>query len=238
MPVGARDVTVRIAAIILAGGQSRRMGTDKALLRLPTGGPTLVERVIAAAWAADANEVLIVAGDGARLPAMDARLVQDAQPDAGPLAGLATGFASSHCDAALALACDLPYLSVPLLRWMIAQAGADAHMEWDALVPFLPHEDGRDGKGGKDGKAGWQPLHALYTNACLPPIRAALARGERRMTAFFPRVRVRALTAEAMSPYNPALRSTRSTNTLEAWNEAARWLAAQEGDILPHRTSG
>ena len=218
---------MRIAAIVLAGGQSRRMGTDKALLRLPSGGPTLVERVVAAAWAAEADEVLVVAGDGTRLPAMNARRVPDAQPGAGPLAGLATGFAAAQCDAALALACDLPYLSAPLLHWMIAQPGAEA--EWDALVPFLP---GKDGGNGKDGKAGWQPLHALYTRACLPSIRAALAAGERRMIAFFPRIRVRALTAEAMPPHDPALRSTRSANTPEAWDEAACWLTARDAAIL------
>ncbi len=49
------------------------------------------------------------------------------------------------------------------------------------------------------------------------------------MTAFFPHVRVHALTANTMSPYDPALRSTRSVNTPEAWAEAARWLAAQRG---------
>ena len=228
----ANGLNMCIAAIVLAGGQSRRMGADKALLCLPSGGPTLVERVVAAAWTAGADEVFVV-GDGTRLPTVNACVVPDMQQGAGPLAGLATGFAGTQCDVALALACDLPYLSVPLLRAMIAIARSGAEAEWDALVPFLPPADCENGT---DGKAGWQPLHALYTRACLPPIHAALEAGERRMTAFFPHVRVRALTADVMSPYDPALRSTRSVNTPEAWAEAARWLATQEGDILPHRT--
>ncbi len=133
----ASSVTVHIAAIVLAGGQSRRMGTDKALLCLPSGGPTLVERVVTVAWAAGADEVFVV-GDGARLPTMNARMVSDVQPGTGPLAGLATGFAATQCDVALALACDLPYLSVPLLREMIAIAQLGVESVWDALVPFLP----------------------------------------------------------------------------------------------------
>jgi len=218
------------AAIILAGGQSRRMGTDKAWLRLPSGGPTLIERVGTALRTAGAHEVIVViGGQEARLPAMDARFVRDAQPGAGPLAGLATGLAAIDTDGALVLACDLPYLSVPLLRWMIAQPNND---EWDALIPFLPDD------GGDHRKGGWQPLHARYTRACLAPIRAALEAGERRMTAFLPHIRVRTLTAEAMRPYDPALRSTHSVNTPDAWAEAARWLTVRDAAILPPQEHG
>src|SRR5689334_18995401 len=128
------------------------MGTDKALLRLPSGGPTLIERVVAAARAV-ADDVVVVAEDAERLPMMPVRTVPDAIPRAGPLAGLVAGFDAARHPDILALACDLPYLSVPLLRWMVAQPRA-----WDALVPFLPNED---------GKTGWEPLHALYTRACL-----------------------------------------------------------------------
>ena len=94
---------------------------------------------------------------------------------------------------------------------------------WDALVPHLPHED---------GKTGWEPLHALYTRACLAPMRAALDRGDRQATAFFPAIHVQPLTADAMRPYDPAARSTWSVNTPEAWAEAVHWLTRQPDAIL------
>ena len=84
----------------------------------------------------------------------------------------------------------------------------------------------------KDGKTGWQPLHAIYTRACLAPMRAALDRGERQMTAFFPAIHIQPLTADAMRPHDPKLRSTQSVNTPEAWEEAARWLEQQGKAIL------
>ena len=205
-----------LTAVILAGGRSRRMGMDKALLRLPSGGPTLIERVVAAARAV-ADDVVVVAEDAERLPPMPVRTVPDAIPRAGPLAGLVAGFDAARHPDILALACDLPYLSVPLLRWMAAQPRA-----WDALVPFLPNED---------GKAGWEPLHAIYTRACLAPMRAALDRGERQATAFFPALRIEPLTAEAMRPYDPDLRSTRSVNTPAAWADAVRWME-RNGDAI------
>lgn len=206
-----------ITAIILAGGQSRRMGADKALLRLASGGPTLIERVVAAARAVT-DDVVVVAEDAGRLPAMPVRTVPDAIAYAGPLAGLVAGFEAARYPDVLALACDLPYLSAPLLRWMASQPRT-----WDALVPRLPNED---------GKTGWEPLHASYTHDCLAPMRAALDRGERHMTAFFPAIRVQPLTADAMRPHDPDLRSTQSVNTPEAWAEAARWLEEHGEAIL------
>jgi molybdopterin-guanine dinucleotide biosynthesis protein A len=193
------------------------MGADKALLRLPSGGPTLIERVVAAARAVT-DEVVIVAEDAGRLPAMPVRTVPDAIAYAGPLAGLVAGFEAARYPDVLALACDLPYLSIPLLRWMASQPRA-----WDALVPHLPNED---------GKTGWEPLHAIYTRACLAPMRAALDRGERHMTAFFPAIRVQPLTTEEMRPHDPELHSTRSVNTPGAWAEAARWLEQRGNAIL------
>ncbi|MHB8647990.1 MAG: molybdenum cofactor guanylyltransferase [Thermomicrobiales bacterium] len=206
-----------LTAVILAGGRSRRMGADKALLRLPSGGPTLIERVVAAAQVVT-EDVVIVAADAGRLPPMPVRAVPDAIAGVGPLAGLVAGFAAARHPDILALACDLPYLSVPLLQWIAALP-----REWDALVPYLPNED---------GKTGWEPLHAIYTRACLAPMRVALERGDRQATAFFPTVNVQPLIADAMRPYDPTLRSTRSVNTPEAWAEAAGWLASQADAIL------
>ncbi len=193
------------------------MGTDKALLRLPSGGPTLIERVVVAARAV-ADDVVVVAEDAGRLPPMDARTVPDAIAGAGPLAGLIAGFgAARHADI-LALACDLPYLSVPLLAWMAALPRT-----WDALVPYRPNEN---------GKAGWEPLHAIYARACLAPMRDALDRGDRQATAFFPAIHVQPLTAAEMFLYDTVGRSPQSVNTPDAWGEAIRWLAHGSDAIL------
>jgi molybdopterin-guanine dinucleotide biosynthesis protein A len=206
-----------LTVVILAGGQSRRMGADKALLRLPSGGPTLIERVVAVARAVT-EDVVVVTRDTGRLPPMPVRTAPDTIAGAGPLAGCIAGFEAAQYPDILALACDLPYLSVPLLRWMAALP-----RRWDALVPSLPNAD---------GKPGWEPLHAIYTRACLAPMRAAFDRGDRHATAFFPAITVQPLIADAMRPYDPLGRSTVSVNTPQAWAEAADWLARQPDAIL------
>jgi molybdopterin-guanine dinucleotide biosynthesis protein A len=208
-----------LTAVILAGGRSRRMGADKALLQLPSGGPTLIERVVAAARAVT-DDVVVVTENAGRLPAMPARTAPDAIAGAGPLAGFVAGFEAARHPDIVALACDLPYLSVPLLRWM-----AGLPRRWDALVPVLLNAE---------SKSGWEPLHAVYTRACLAPMRAALDRGDRQATAFFPAITIQPLTADAMQPYDPLGRSTVSVNTPQAWAEAADWLEHQPNAIL-HR---
>jgi molybdopterin-guanine dinucleotide biosynthesis protein A len=164
------------------------------------------------------DDVIIVAADAGRLPPMPVRTVPDAIAGAGPLAGLVAGFAAARHPDILALACDLPYLSVSLLHWM-----ATVPRRWDALVPYLPNGD---------GKTGWEPLHAIYTQTCLAPMRAALDRGDRQATAFFTAIHVQPLTADTMRPYDPAGRSTRSVNTPDAWAEAVHWLTCQADAIL------
>jgi molybdopterin-guanine dinucleotide biosynthesis protein A len=215
--MAAMNDHLMLTAVILAGGQSRRMGADKALLRLPSGGPTLLERIVAAARAVT-DDVVVVTEDAGRLPPMPVRTAPDAIAGAGPLAGLVAGFEAARRPDILALACDLPYLSVLLLQWMATQPRM-----WDALVPYLPNDD---------GKAGWEPMHALYTRACLAPLRAALDRGDRQATAFFPAVHVQRLTADAMRPYDPDGRSTWSVNTPDAWAEAVDWLTRHPDAIL------
>lgn len=193
------------------------MGTDKALLRQPPGGPTLIERAAAAARAVT-DDVVVVTENAGRLPPMPVRVVPDAIARAGPLAGFVAGFVAARYPDILALACDLPYLSVPLLRWMAAQPRT-----WDALVPWLPNED---------GKTGWEPLHAIYTRACLAPMRVALDRGDRQATAFFPAIGVQPLSTDTMRLYDLTGRSTQSVNTPEAWAEAVDWLTRQPDAIL------
>jgi molybdopterin-guanine dinucleotide biosynthesis protein A len=93
-----------VEIVILAGGLSRRMGRDKARLRL--GGRTLVQRIAHAAKAC-----------GGRV-----RVVRkDIVPRCGPLGGVLTGFARARADAVLFLSCDMPFVDASLLRELVAQ---------------------------------------------------------------------------------------------------------------------
>ena len=203
-----------LSAAILAGGQSSRMGTDKALLRLTPDGPTLIERVVAAVGAV-AGEVLIVANDD-RLDFLGLRTVPDAYPGAGSLGGIYSGVVAAAHHHCLVVACDMPFLSVPLLRAMATEP-----RDYDVLAPYLVVGENRQG----GGKGVYETLHAIYGRDALPAMREQLAAGNYRIVGFFPQVRVRALPEATLRHHDPALRSFFNANTPERLAEARALLA-------------
>lgn len=208
-----------LSAAILAGGESRRMGTDKALLRLPADGPTLVERVVAAVGAV-AEETFLVANDD-RLAFLGLRTVPDAFPGAGALGGIYSAVAAAEHEHCLVVACDMPFLSAPLLRLLAAQP-----RDYDVLAPFLPVEPVAENRQGTAGGV-YETLHAIYGRGALGPIRAQLAAGRFKIIGFFPQVRVRAVPVEELRRVDPDLRSFFNANTPARFAEARAMLAVQ-----------
>jgi len=207
-----------LSAAILAGGQSRRMGTDKALLRLSPDGPTLIERV-AAAVGLVAAETLLVANDD-RLASPDLRTAPDAYPGAGALGGIYRAIAAAAHEHCLVVACDMPFLSVPLLRAMAVQP-----RDYDVLAPFLPLAETVENRQGGPGGV-YETLHAIYGRGALPAMREQLEAGRYKIVGFFPRVRVRAFPVAAVRRHDPELRSFFNVNTPARLAEARALLAA------------
>src|SRR5690349_20502843 len=108
-----------LGVIILAGGQSRRMGTNKALLRLAPGGPTLIEQVVA--LTAPLGPALLVTNTPADYAFLGLPMVPDARPGSGALGGLYSGLQAAPAPYNLAVACDMPFLQPALLRWLADQ---------------------------------------------------------------------------------------------------------------------
>ncbi|HUP85001.1 MAG TPA: NTP transferase domain-containing protein [Acidimicrobiales bacterium] len=162
-----------IAGIVLAGGESRRMGTDKATLRMPGTSETLLGRAARHLGEAGATEVVVATGTVGRLGPLRWTEVDDGDfAGDGPLAGLAAALAwlaadRSDVEVALVLAVDLPDASPIVLRWL-------AH-ELDVTgVPGLIPLDAAEGRP--------QPLHAAYRPSAVAGVLAGeLQRGNRRV---------------------------------------------------------
>ena len=169
--------------VVLAGGASRRLGQDKALLRIGAG-PTLLERTIATVHAAGLREVVLSVSTVERgrtlreaVPAVAGlRLVVDAEPGRGPLEALHAALSAVPHHHVLLVACDMPRLHVAALRAVLEEPG-DA----DAVVPCVA------------GRA--QPLAALYGPACLSLTTQLLEQGRLAMRDLLaaPGLRVRFL---------------------------------------------
>lgn len=200
----------RPVLVVNAGGVSRRMGRNKALLPVPPHHEPLILS-IARRLAPITAGVLLVANDPAveeALAPVQPRCFPDAYPNAGPLGGLATALAhlKGWC---LCVACDLPFVSAQVAAYLWSLAGEEG-ARWDVVVP---HVHGRP-----------QPLHALYHRRCLPVIQAHLAAGRRRVDAFFEDVRVRVVTEAELTPLDPGLLSFFNANTPEDWDWALEQL--------------
>jgi molybdopterin-guanine dinucleotide biosynthesis protein A len=155
--------------VVLCGGQSRRMGHDKA--RLLLAGSPLIERAVQALEEVT-SRVLLASGAQARYPELGLECVLDAEAGAGPLAGLAAALAQLErggATYACVLACDMPRVEAGAFRVLLARA-----VEHDADVCLVATE------------AGPEPLFAVVHVRARAAVEAALARGERRMLAFHP----------------------------------------------------
>ena len=150
---------------ILAGGQSRRMGSDKALLALE--GRPLLTRIARAAQAAGAGVVVVGRARDRDLALDDVQFVPDALPGQGPLGGLHTALLHAAGDAVLLVACDMPNLTAAAFSWLFGIAEGLAL--YDGLV--VVHE------------ARPEPLFAIYTASCRPLVLRHLATRELSMRA-------------------------------------------------------
>ena len=191
-----------ITIAIQAGGRSSRMGRDKALL--PLGGKPLIEHVLRRV-AGLGDEVLITTNQPDDYAFLGLRMVGDRQPGAGALDGLLTALEAARGDRVLLLACDMPFVSRPLLDHMV---GIDSDTE-----VVIPRRGER-----------LQPLHAIYSASCAAFVREALKAGEKRMISFFPSVETYIVEQEILDQYDPKGLSFFNVNTPDDLEQAEQTL--------------
>lgn len=191
-----------VSAVILAGGRSSRMGSNKALL--PYRGGRFIEtihRLLTGMF----DEVLLVTNTPEQYGFLPCRMVPDLYEGRGVLAGIHSGLYHSSSSAVFAVACDMPYLSELLIRHLAQQANSRG-----VVIPESP--------------GGLEPLHAVYGKGCLPAMEAALDAGEQRIVSFFGQVPVQRITAAEMAYADPNLDSFRNINTPDEYFRLRREL--------------
>ncbi len=179
-----------ITGIILAGGESRRMKSDKSLL--PLNGARFIDHVYHVVNELFA-EVLIVTNSPNSYVDLPCRKVPDLHVNRGVLAGIHSGLCHSRHARVFVVACDMPFINPKVVRAVCAGTVAA-----DVVIPV---------------QAGMEPLHALYAKNCITAITAQLDAGEKRIASFFPQVCVRKLGPECWQDVDPAGLSFRNINT-------------------------
>lgn len=197
-----------LTVVIQAGGQSSRMGEDKALK--PFLGRPLIERVMNRLKPI-ADEMIVTTNRPADYEFLNARLVADLKPDRGALGGLYTAVSSASHPYVAVVACDMPFASKRFFENGIRLMEDE---EPDVVIARLNDESGK-----KSG--GYEPLHALYRKeTCLPAIEDAINKDLWKVIAWFGKVKVREITEDEMNIFDPSGLCFWNLNTPEEFAEA------------------
>jgi molybdopterin-guanine dinucleotide biosynthesis protein A len=190
-----------LTVVIQAGGQSSRMGEDKALK--PFLGRPLIQRVVDR-MKPIADEVIVTTNQPAGYVFLDLPLVADLKPGRGALGGLYTAIASASSPLVAVVACDMPFASPGLFQ------GACNIMDEEGVDVVIAKTE-----------EGYEPLHALYRReTCLPAVESAIEADQWKVISWFPQVKVRVLTADEIKLFDPSGLCFWNLNTPDEFVEA------------------
>lgn len=169
-----------MTGVILAGGASKRMGSNKALLLHRHG--RIIE-VIYRTLAAIFHEVIVVTNSPEQYPFLPCRKVPDISPGFGIVSGIHAGLQHSVDGEIFVVGCDMPMLHESLIRYLLTRTEGV-----DVVVPV--------------SLGGHEPLHAVYGRACLPALEKLMQEGNQRVLSLLPQVRVREVYSDEISRFD------------------------------------
>lgn len=182
-----------LSGVILSGGQSLRMGKNKAFIKIE--GVPIITR-IHALFEILFQEIIIVTNQKELFSNFDSKIYSDLHPKQGVLGGLYTGLFFSSFTYSFCVACDMPFLKESVIGYLIKDI-----KEYDVIVPRT--------------KDGLQPLHAIYSKNCLEPIKKIVEQGKYKIIDFYPMVKVKVIEEEEFVSLDPMRESFINVNTPE-----------------------
>jgi len=201
-----------ISIAVQAGGESRRMGQDKALL--PFLGESMLARVIKRV-STIGDELYVTTNHPERFLDFRVPMIRDELTGKGALGGLLTALSAAQFSTVIVVACDMPFVNPDIL---VAASDQMRSKQADVVIPLTEN--------------GYEPLHAVYRReTCLPAVRAALESGERRLVSWFPSVNVIQISIDELIKYDPYGLAFWNVNTPEVLQQAED-LAAELGDSI------
>ncbi len=190
----------KLTVAIQAGGKSSRMGTDKSFVLFQ--GRPLIE-IVRERVEGLGDELILITNKPDAYAHLGLPMFGDLYPETGPLGGIYTAVYHAAHPHVLTVACDMPWLNRPLLEYM-----AGLRETADVVVPRWEKYP--------------EPLHAVYSKACLEPIQEKLEAEMYKITAFFGRVRLRFVDRAEIERFDPEGRSFVNVNTPDQLNEQQR----------------
>jgi len=204
-------MALNASAAVLVGGESRRMGKNKALLKLDE--KTFVERTVSLLKKVF-PEVFLVGNNKEMYRFLGLPVVSDVYENCGPLAGIHAALLAARTPYVFVVACDMPFLNPKLISALLTGVSG-----WDVVVP-------------KINASYVEPLCAVYGKDCLPVAEEHLQKGIYKVSAFYPRVRVKYVDLGTLCAFVPE-EDFFNVNTPEDVQKAAFLLKKrrEKGDV-------
>lgn len=188
---------VEYSIAINAGGQSSRMGTNKALVDL-NGKPIIQHMLERLKPLDDAQEIFLVTNTPEEYEHLGLRMVGDIMPDGGALGGIYTAVQQSTTPYTLVLACDMPFIAADLLKFMLTLCENEKPL-FEVVVPRV------------EGYP--QGLHAVYHKRCAPMIAMSLQLKQLKVIGFYDNVQVRYIDEPEYEEFDPDKFALMNINT-------------------------
>ncbi len=192
------------SAVILAGGQSKRLGgVNKAYFQV--GKRRMLDRILEVLRPLF-DEIILVTSDPGSYLEWDLLIVSDHFDQRSSLTGIHAGlFAASHPHALVA-ACDMPFIQPELVQMLLKAI----EPKWDVIIPQTA--------------GGLEPLLAVYSQRCLKPIQHQLTGGRYRIQGFFQQVRIKTIQENQLRRADPELASFFNINSADDLTRAKEML--------------
>jgi molybdopterin-guanine dinucleotide biosynthesis protein A len=201
---------LKASGIVLAGGKSTRLGRNKVAEII--GQQTLLTRVVSRLRVI-AEDIVIVTARDSTLPQLadysGITVVYDIFPERGSIGGIYSGLCATQAERNLVVAGDMPFLNVDLLSYMLSISP-----DCDVVVP-------------RTDTSIFEPLHAVYSRNCIPPLESLVKQNVFRIIELFPLVSVRYIESAEIERFDPQHLSFFNINT-EADLEKGRAIAKKE----------
>jgi len=189
-----------ISSVILAGGKSKRFGKNKAFLKI--GGRILIDQIVEKMGRLS-NEIIIITNIlkkfdylPKKINYLNVKLIKDIIPYKGSLGGIYSGLLFAKNNYIFVVACDMPFLNIPLLKYIISFL-----QDYDVVIPKINDF--------------FEPLHAIYSKKCIKPIKKLIDENSLKIIDFFKDVNVKFVKKNEIEKFDPDFLSIFNINTLE-----------------------
>lgn len=202
-----------VTAVILAGGSSKRMGSNKALLKL--GEETMIEKTVNPLRQVF-DEIIVITDipeaygflEGVKFFSDEFQMEEK-----NSMIGIYTGLLKAAYPNVFVVACDMPFLNKELLLYMKDKLQGEV----DILIPYV--------------NGFYEPLHAVYSKNCLPVFEECLKQKRYKVTATFDRLRVNKVEESKVREYDSELKSFININTFEEYSKTCQLFELDSGRL-------